>query len=431
MTAKYFPQLGYEDLYVCVQQADAQAAPERWREPQLVRDLRTQVLVSSAQLPKLDCATRLGPEWPEFQHDVAYFAARNEELRPGRWLETFRDHGVNVTPLWAFVSHSVVAHFEASATLLNFLSIVDFLWVVGALALIGYGWGTNALAVAVLFVSLNEASRPGWIFGSIFRLEWFFLLVLGAFLVRHKKPIAALVVNGVSNLFRPVSFLVPLALCWLCRRRGRALAAAAAFLLFLLFVPGLGQIEAFVQNSQRYMASFLSNSMGLQPLVITPTAAQLKQAGEDLMSESPALSQVDPSILREKLYTSILSQRRQALWPWTLAGALALIALGLWTLQTQPPLTSYILTSALSIFLLGVPSYYHLGMVLLVLLPQAPLVLIFVGLSLSKLIPLIWGLEATSFQILSAIWLLLVLVTFGGVLSRRSRPPGSPHSPPR
>ena len=112
--AKYFPELGYRDLYACAAVAEAESGfPQRVRL-RAQRDLTTNRIEPGAHAlaQGAACPDRFGaPRWAAFRHDVAYFA--NARTVP-EWHRVLKDHGFNATPTWIAVAHLFSQHLEAN-----------------------------------------------------------------------------------------------------------------------------------------------------------------------------------------------------------------------------------------------------------------------------------------------------------------------------
>ena len=107
--SKYFPELGYDGLYV------ASLAAQRASHPQLpvgrrLRDLRTNrsIRAGDASEHRREVRSRFSPErWRSFVADHARFVEAGGE----RFLTAVRrDHGYNPSPTWTFVARLLTAH---------------------------------------------------------------------------------------------------------------------------------------------------------------------------------------------------------------------------------------------------------------------------------------------------------------------------------
>src|SRR5262249_46933534 len=87
--AKYFPELGYANLYRCTAIADAESGRRAEVEGRYARDLDTHLLVPAAELLREPerCKERFSPErWRAFRRDVAAFRGRLPRASAARAL---------------------------------------------------------------------------------------------------------------------------------------------------------------------------------------------------------------------------------------------------------------------------------------------------------------------------------------------------------
>jgi hypothetical protein len=241
MGAKYFPELGYDQLYVCT----AQATEERLlSDSAQARDLSNDRTVQVRDLRAgPSCQDRFSAErWAEFRQDVQLFV----DTDPGRVRRVLRDRGYNGTPLQAFLAGSIARTVPLEYATLSLFTLFDVFSLCAMLAVLcqAFGWRLGLLCALLFFTQFVD--RFLIIGGSFFRYQWLAALGFGIAwlkLGRYGRAGAALAVASALNVF-PVLFaggLVAKAVLELARTRrlsvvhrrffGGALAASALCLV--------------------------------------------------------------------------------------------------------------------------------------------------------------------------------------------------------
>src|SRR5215475_11065422 len=168
--SKYFPELGYDGLYV------ASIAAEHASHPQLrvgrrLRDLRTNrgERAGDASAHRREVRARFSTErWDAFVADHAVFAEAGGE----RFLDGVRrDHGYNPSPTWTFVARLFTARAPVGPVSSLLLALLDPLLLAVAFFCVfrSFGLPTGCLALAVL--GLGFGWRYNYL-GALLRLDW-------------------------------------------------------------------------------------------------------------------------------------------------------------------------------------------------------------------------------------------------------------------
>ncbi|MCP3141549.1 hypothetical protein [Pyxidicoccus xibeiensis] len=291
--AKYFPELGYQRLYVCTAQADLEAGvPGVVTRP--MRDLATNQRIRVYEAPggAEACKAHFAPErWAAFTHDVAFF---REQVDLAKWGHIQVDHGYNATPAWTWVGHRLANLAPASRWQLTLWALLDPLLLLGAALCLARVFGAE---VAALFLLVLGTWFPGsflWVGGALLRMDWLFLSVLGGCLLRRSHPVlagVAVALAAASRLFPVLLFAGPL-LAMLARGRrdaasvrflgSGALTLVAVTLLLTASAAGRQTFQGFVRNTAKHADTPLTNHMGLRTLLsfrIGESAAALKESG--------------------------------------------------------------------------------------------------------------------------------------------------------
>src|SRR5215475_4075082 len=302
--AKYFPELGYANLYRCTAIADAESGRRAEVEGRYARDLDTHLLVPAADLLREPerCKARFSPErWRAFRRDVAFF---REHLPPDRWAATQVDHGYNATPAWGLLGALLARTGPATGPRVLALELLDPLLLAASGAAIAWAFGWRTLCVALLYWGTNYPAHYGWVGGAYLRQLDLAALLVGICCLRRARFASGGALLALASLVRvfPALALGGVALKALARavatRSVRLLPAhrriaAGALATALVLVPlsgigvgGLGVWREFAARSRVLLATPLRNHVGLRT-VFAFDPATTARALEDPSQEDP------------------------------------------------------------------------------------------------------------------------------------------------
>jgi hypothetical protein len=213
--AKYFPELGYEDLYTCAAVAEAESGfPERVGL-RSQRDLRTNQLVSGAEVlaRRSECLAKFTPaRWREFTSDVRYFANSGSVES---WHRVVRDHGFNASPAWTAVGRGIarwmpaadwsIGHGESARS--GIVGPLDPLLLLATLALVAWAFGVRTASFVAIAFTCNPLAEFVWVGGAFLRQLWLVTLVLGLCLVQERRWVAAGALLATSALLQMFPFV--------------------------------------------------------------------------------------------------------------------------------------------------------------------------------------------------------------------------------
>ena len=371
--ARYFPELGYDDIYACATIADAEDGLGPILKLRRVRDLRSNLLVPAAQAleQSKQCHERFsGERWGAFKRDVAVFRSA---LGLSHWNDWFEDHGYNAPPAWMVVARPLLALGPSplSHGFLVFLASLDLVLLLGGFALVGRAFGGRTLALALLVLGSNYAGDIRWIGGAFLRFDWLALCLAGVSLLKLKRPASAGFLLAYAAMLRVFPFFLllgPLAkmiVDW--RRAGRPEASDTRFavgaLAGLVLLFGLGAVVAgpssysgFASNTLKHGGTPLSNNMGL-PVVLSYRPSQAARLVQNEGLRDP--------------YSPWMDLRRQALHQMRpLQGLIALGAVGVFAaVSTSLPVwAGAALCASLAAFAPQLSCYYFAFLVIVALL---------------------------------------------------------------
>lgn len=280
--SKYFPELGYDGLYVASLAAQLTSQPNR-PPPALLRDLRTN------QVAEIDALSRHGYEvrqrfserrWAEFMRDHAVFLDANDEV----YLAKIRtDHGYNPSPTWTFVARLASGWGAITPGRLLFFAWLDPLLLAVLFFVLHRTYGGLVAATALVVFGCGYPWRFDWVGGAFLRQDWLTASGVAICLLHRKKYGWAGALFGYAAMVRifPLLFLFGPAVVALRQLLGKErprwvlrLAAGFALAVLLSFAAG-GAVgrgasawSEFARNLEKHRASWLTNNVGLDNLLL-------------------------------------------------------------------------------------------------------------------------------------------------------------------
>ncbi len=236
MGAKYFPELGYTNLYKCAVIAEdelgtldvtwdrpdgAIAAPheqvnmraEMRDADKKVRDLGAEfaeeyggenllVPVQHILEHPEKCKDLFTPErWDQYKHDVGFFRVVSGL---GYWTDMQKDHGFNPPPVWTIAGRFFSDLAPTSVKFLQFLAAIDLVYLAAMFVILWWGFGWRVFAAGAIFWGCQSSAPFYWTGGAFLRQDWLFYLVLSAAAMRRrhfKIAGASVVYAGLLRIF--------------------------------------------------------------------------------------------------------------------------------------------------------------------------------------------------------------------------------------
>jgi hypothetical protein len=446
--AKYFHELSYDGLYECIAVADA-AEPRLARrvERRPMTDLRTNVLGSTAEIlahPERCTARFSPPRWRQFTADVAWFRDRET---PRRWEEISTDHGFNGTPVWLLAGAPLANLGPASDRMILALTLLDLAYLLALIAVVGWAFGTRALAVALLVFATFFPARFFWTGGAFLRWDWLFYTVAAVACLKKGRPWLGGMALGYAAMLRvfpgllaagPAAAVVALVLRdglrnWRDTLRrpevrahlrflGGAALAAALLVTASLAMTGLGAYRAFIANTRKHQATPLTNHMGLRTVV----AYRPAEVGRYLVTGTGA----DPWLRWKEARLAAWHRARPVA---ALFAAAALFLLSRAALRRPEPWIAAALGTLWIAFAVELTSYYYAFILVPALLwteKRGAGIALLALAAFSQLVSLgpLFGMPTWRDEQYTLISLATLLV-FGGILAAFGREGGEPSRP--
>lgn len=206
--AKYFPEVGYFNLYTCALEAEHESAGY-WDGIVGVRDMATYRFVPRFSLPPCPRENFTTARWSEFSRDVEYFAAI---ARPNYFANLYTDKGFNPPPSWVVIAKPLAQAVPISRSWVT--DIVFNLDIAAVLIGMLIIWRCRGGVVALLTSGLTVFyfGNFGCIGGNFLQYLWFPLVVLAAIFWTNNRPGSSGAVLGMAVGFQmfPVFFGLPI-----------------------------------------------------------------------------------------------------------------------------------------------------------------------------------------------------------------------------
>ncbi|HHH28419.1 MAG TPA: hypothetical protein ENK57_08750, partial [Polyangiaceae bacterium] len=226
--AKYFPELGYKNLYKCAVVAQDELGTVQFqldrpfnsdhhpvrsinmrkemRDPdKKIRDLPGENLlipVGDILANKDECISKFTPErWEEYKKDIEFWRIVSGK---GYWDDMQKDHGFNPPPVWTIAGKFFSDLSNGSVQFNQFLASLDLLYIIGMFVALWWGFGWRVFAVGAIFWGTQASAPFYWTGGAFLRQDWLFFTVLSVACLHRryfKVAGAALVYAGLLRIF--------------------------------------------------------------------------------------------------------------------------------------------------------------------------------------------------------------------------------------
>lgn len=283
--SKYFDELGYKRLYTCTAIAEVESGRGAHIRQRQIRDLSAKNLI----VPTTDTYVFSDPaqckrhftdvRWQAFKADVAWFESSS---RGSYWDKMRTDHGYNPPPVWTMSGKFFASLAPAGDHFFKLLALLDVLLQLGAVLMIGWGFGWRTMTLAAVFWGCNAPAHFYWTGGAFLRQDWFFAFVAALCLARRRKFAlsgAALTWSSLLRIFPIVAFAgVGLIMLFDTLRKRRLRADYRRFILGSMLtasvlvaassaVSGIDSYPEFARHISFHKDTPLTNNMGLEMLL--------------------------------------------------------------------------------------------------------------------------------------------------------------------
>ncbi len=306
MGAKYFPEIGYDDLYKCTAVAADQLGvidftddagrhgridlgKETQRPDRKIRDTGgNNLLVPAAPFlehPE-DCTSHFSPErWAAFKEDIKFFRV----VADREFFEKMQsDHGYNPPPVWMLAGRFFADMHPAGQVIIGhewlwWLAQVDNVLLAVMFTALWWAFGWRVFALAALFWGCNAPGDDWAVQGAFLRQDWLCFFVLAACFARKRwfgLSAASLVYAALLRIFPGLPVIAWLVVAGAHLVRHKRLAphhkrmllggtlAAAILLPASVYVCGKGSYPAFYKHTlEGHDRTPLTNHMGLRVLI--------------------------------------------------------------------------------------------------------------------------------------------------------------------
>ncbi|MBK6577044.1 MAG: hypothetical protein IPG17_12730 [Sandaracinaceae bacterium] len=202
MGPKYFPELGYFDLYECLAKAERENGHGDALSGYYIRNLRSnQLRPLNPDGSGLACPdTFTDARWDEFKRDLELYRPFFPPNIPTQRM--LADHGYNGTPITTTFHRLFVSSLSATPTHVQAMTMLDALSNLLAALLIGLSLGPTAGILAALTISSGEPWGYQWVGGSIGRANFVLWLGVGIALAARRKEAWSAAALTMAALFR-------------------------------------------------------------------------------------------------------------------------------------------------------------------------------------------------------------------------------------
>lgn len=145
--------------------------------------------------------------WEQFKKDVKFF--RLETFEDKNYWDGFqKDHGYNPPPVWTLEGAIITNLHDASLGFMQFLGLIDELFIVGMFAGIYWAFGWRVFAVSAVLWGCQASAPNFWTMGAFLRQDWLFWFVMSACFARKRWFYASGAAMAYATLLRVFPGLV-------------------------------------------------------------------------------------------------------------------------------------------------------------------------------------------------------------------------------
>lgn len=215
LNAKYFPELGYYDLYPACIAADHENGGPRYGDPTYYMgqsDDGDHVRPIAEAYVRGDLVKKtFTPErWAAFSHDFLVLQRDSRGMNKKLWAQMIQDHGYNGTTAWTAIARPFVSIVPVEYV--KWLASVDVVLLLGAIGAVAWAYDGTAALWTALFLMVGYSTRWPTISWAIFRYDYVAGLIIATSLLKKGKPMWAGFVAGYAatlRLFPALWMIIP------------------------------------------------------------------------------------------------------------------------------------------------------------------------------------------------------------------------------
>jgi hypothetical protein len=321
--AKYFPEIGYDDIYKCtvIAQDELGVIVDEWghsvdatkeNRERTIRNLGADNLLVPAagvlEHPEV-CTSHFTPErWSAFKEDIRFFRSVSDR---DFYEKMQKDNGYNPPPVWMLAGRFFANMFPAGHKILDFywlqwLAMLDNVLLAGMFGALFWAFGWRVFAIAALYWGCNAAGDDYFVCGAFLRQDWLFFFVMAACLARKRWYAlsgASIVYAALLRIFPGIAVIgwlvVAGAYVWRHKRMAKhhqrmllgGALAAAVLLTGSVQVCGKDSYAAFYRHTlQAFDRTPLTNHMGLRVLIAHkvgtgPSSGRARYVADDKLAD--------------------------------------------------------------------------------------------------------------------------------------------------
>lgn len=205
LNAKYFPELGYADLYPACVTADHETGGPKFREPAVYMEqsLGTDVRLPFEQIFDRGRAVKekFTPErWAAFSHDFVVLQRLRGGMNNALWGQMLQDHGYNGTPVWTAIARPL-----ASAVPVEWIKVlcsIDLVLLGLAITAVVWAYGVDAALWTALFLFVTYSGRWPVYSWAFLRYDYVSALVIAMCAIKRGHPFVAGLLTGFAATLR-------------------------------------------------------------------------------------------------------------------------------------------------------------------------------------------------------------------------------------
>ncbi|MDB9786649.1 DUF2029 domain-containing protein [Bacteriovoracaceae bacterium] len=202
--AKYFKELGYDDLYLAIVAAEKVRTPEI--TPKKIRNLKTNeiVLIRTIDSKIEQIPTKFTPErWNDFVKDWTFFRSKLNDKRFERLL---LDHGYNPPPTWTLTTNIVLSGISIFTNRTDVI-VKASAWIDVGIYLfiftsIYFVFGKLTGIAAIVFFCANPFAIVDYTTGALLRQDWLLMIIMACISLKKRWLIWAGIFIGIGTSLR-------------------------------------------------------------------------------------------------------------------------------------------------------------------------------------------------------------------------------------